>query len=349
MLTLPPPLPCSASFPGHAGKSHSLGVALRGAGSVLCVPVPAGASHDHVVAAVRNAVVRSTAARADCMERVLRAHRHLFGSPVTVVLQPAAWADGLAPAAVVPGGLDVARLGTLYVVIDADPDALDARMVPVLGRRLVVLQPMRRWQIEALPGLRGLHVSLALAGLDHAVWAVLSGNPGLYRQLDEQVRGRLGSDGDVAPAVESFLRSELAKAVSLRSHALAAEPRLRGLLHSTVADKGVAASALEALSLPRHGAAEQYASQLFQVVEPLKDAHVPFGTCWLVPASPAVAAVLRHGPAVVQLPWAELKASLGADAIAGRAGSCRLGNDDWGARANLPPVCDQMDYLVDYR
>jgi len=149
-------------------------------------------------------------------------------------------------------------------------------------RELVVqVEPMPRALVERLLGMEALHAALTAAGVADVAWAVLGGHPAAYEGLASFWK-RSGYSEEVAPIVEAFVQAQLVAAISQRDESLAADKRLKPLYERFTTIAAVSAGELAMLELVRPSP------------DKVLRALVRDGKSVLVPASPAMALVLRH-------------------------------------------------------
>ena len=283
------PLPTSCLFvatsPHAAGKSCLVDTAVTNGWGVVRVTVGAGKSLDDILAATWRAVTRSQMSASfdhtPSAQRVLFFHKLFFREPVTVVLQAAERRSGQDYADISAACRCIASAGSVRVVVDASHNSLDESARRTMRERMVQVEPMPRELVERLSGMEALHAVLAVAGLADVAWAALGGYPAAYEGLYTAWKEASCSE-DVAPIVEAFVQVQLVTAASQRDESLAADERLKPLYDEFAAIDAVPAAKLVQLKLVRPSP-----DKVLRVL-------VRAGISVLVPATPAMALVLRH-------------------------------------------------------
>ena len=247
--------------------------------------VGAGRSLDEITAATWRAVTRSHVSAAydhtPSAQRVLFFHKLFFRVPLTVVLQAAERRNGQDYADIAAACRRIVAAGSVRLVVDASHNSLD-ESARLTKRELVVqVEPMPRELVERLSGVEALHAALAAAGLADVVWAVLGGVPVDYLALRRHWELSRHST-DLALIVEAFVQAQLVAAVRKRVESLEADKRLRQLYDRFTAVDAVPFVDLETMDLVRPSP-DKVLRVLVQAGEPV-----------LVPATPAMALVLRH-------------------------------------------------------
>jgi hypothetical protein len=254
------------------------------------VTVGAGKSLDDIIAATWRAVTRSQMSASHdhkpSAQRVLFFHKLFFRSPVTVVLQAAERRSGQDYADISAACRCIVSAGDVRVLVDASHNSLDESARRTKRERVLQVEPMPRELVERLSGMEGLHAALAAAGLADVVWAVLGGYPADYRGL-YSVWNEFGFSHEIAPIVEAFVQAQLVAAIIQRDDCLAADGRLQPLFERFATLDALPAVELVTMKLVRPSPDK--------VLRQLVRAGLPV----LVPATPAMALVLRH-----QLAWA---------------------------------------------
>jgi hypothetical protein len=280
--------PCPSSPRCRAGKSCLVDTAVRKGFGVVHVSVPAGESLSDIVKAVYMATTRTWTPYnfnlAPSAGRVLFFHRLLFRKPIVVVLHAAERRNGQQYADLPAACRQLVAFG-YRVIVDASHGSLDPGTVATLREREFTVEPMSRSLVEQLTGLGPLHAALAEAGLSDVVWEVLGGYPAAYEQLNTAWAEAGDHSSPIKATAERFVALKLGDAIDLRD---SAEPVYRSLFERFRAVDAVPAAELNALGTSRHSP-----DQVLRKVRGPGSTHV------LVPASPAMAVVLRHGLARV--------------------------------------------------
>ena len=258
---------------------------MRNGWGVVVVRVGAGKSLDDILAATWRAVTRSQMSASydhtPSAQRVLFFHKLLFRVPVTVVLQAAERRNGQDYADIAAACRCIVAAGDVRVIVDSSPNSLDESARRTKRERMVQVEPMPRELVERLSGMKALHAALAAAGLADVVWAVLGGYPvdymGLRRYWEESSYSK-----EIAPIVEAFVQAQLVAAISQRDEFLAADEHLKPLYEEFTAIDAVPAAKLVTMKLVRPSP-DKVLRVLVRAGEPV-----------LVPATPAMALVLRH-------------------------------------------------------
>ena len=272
--------------PSHtAGKSCLVDTAVTSSWGVVRVTVGAGKSLDEITAATWRAVTRSQLSASydhtPSAQRVLFFHRLFFRIPLTIVLQAAERQNGDNYAQIAAACRRIVAAGSVRLLVDASHNSLDESALRTMRERVLQVEPMSRELAERLSGMGALHAALATAGLADVAWAVLGGYPAAYEGLYTAWKEASCSE-DVAPTVEAFVQVQLVTAASQRDESLAADERLKPLYDEFAAIDAVPAAKLVQLKLVRPSP-----DKVLRVL-------VRAGMSVLVPATPAMALVLRH-------------------------------------------------------
>lgn len=318
-----PCLPCpSVACCWRAGKSCLVDTAVRaGSYGAVHVTVPAGEPAGDIVAAVHAATAGmrvpsppgSAANPAPSAGRVLAAYALLFGAPVVAVLRAEPHGDGRRYAEAPAAARQLAAFG-YRVVVDAAHRALDTAPTAMARSEYVdiAVEPMPRALVERLAGLAPLHAALAAARLADVVWAVAGGYPAAYEQLHTAWAEAGGSSAAITPTVQTFVERKLGDALDLRDCADRCYAPLFERFRAVDAVPAAEARALLPL-LPGATPWPPPDGVLRAVRGGRSDARAQQQLLLLVPASPAVGVVLRHGLARVP-PLAALAAMVAAEA-----------------------------------
>jgi hypothetical protein len=249
------------------------------------VMVGAGDSAHDIVAATWRAIARSNLSaaydHASSARRVLFFHKLIFRAPATVVLRAVERQNGDNYAQISGACRAIVATGSVRVVVDASHNSLDESARLTKRERVMQVEPMPRRLTVALTGLEDLHTALAAAGLADVVWAVLGGYPADYRGL-LRVWRESDYSADIAPIVEAFLRAQLLAAIQVRIKTLAASPSLHPLFERFTSADAVPEAELLEMALVRPSP-----DKVLRCVG-------NHDKWMLVPATPAMALVLRH-------------------------------------------------------
>lgn len=271
--------------PKGVGKSCLADTAMRGGWGVVHVTVGSGDSLKDITAATWRAITRSqmsaTYDHTASAQRVLLFHKIFFRVPAAVVLQAAERRSGQEYADISAACRHIVAAGNVRIIVDASHNSLDESARRTMRELVLQVEPMPREMLNALSGMEALHAALEAAGLADVVWAVLGGYPADYRGLHSSWRAS-GCSEAIAPVVEQFLRAQLIAAIDTHTDALAADKRPTPFYARFTTADAVPARELRAL----------------EVVRPSPDKELRrmerAGMSVLVPASPAIALVLRH-------------------------------------------------------
>ena len=247
--------------------------------------VGAGKSLDDILAATWRAVTRSQMSASfdhtPSAQRVLFFHKLFFREPVTVVLQAAERRSGQDYADISAACRCIASAGSVRVVVDASHNSLDESARRTMRERMVQVEPMPRELVERLSGMEALHAALAVAGLADVAWAVLGGYPAAYEGLHTAWK-ESSCIKNMAPIVEAFVQAQLLAAISQRDEHLTADKHLKPLYERFATIDAVPVGELVAMELVRPSP------------DKVLRALVRDSETVLVPATPAMALVLRH-------------------------------------------------------
>jgi len=296
--------PLVVTGPRGVGKTRLLDAALQGGSggvAVLALPPSAG-EHDTRWAACQAVTKdRFCGIEEGSARRVLWWHRWLFGAPFTLVLRPAAGSQEDAAAArrnhatLLSAATALASTPNLRVVVDAtdfrpEPQAYHvSHATPSVHGGWLVVQPLPRAALEAVPGLAALLRALRAEGAAEATWEALGGEPAAYEQLDAQWRAG-GQGVPVAALAAAFAQERVAVAMDRVSLVLGKHASAGRLLRDCGSGQAVPFSRLGELGL----LSEQLDGVLRAVVVP-GAAPGSLPQRLLLPADAATAMVLSKG------------------------------------------------------
>lgn len=266
-----------------AGKSTIINTCLFGKPGVFFVEVSGGASHKeilvdtlkHVAGYYINFLDPCSAAM-----RVIKCHMTIFGQPPTVVLRVRERDTNENHAKLGSAARALAETG-LRVVIDSSDNSLQAVATTQKRQKAIHVDDMPRNILEAIPELQKLFKALKDAEQADLVWAVLGGNPADYILLMSDWRDVHYTD--VVQVAETYMDVQLCQAVSAVQEAKQANPSVQKLFELFRDKDQVPTKTLIQLRLRK--------SSPDKVLRVRRVGKIEF----LVPATPAMALVLRYG------------------------------------------------------
>jgi hypothetical protein len=253
---------------------------------VIFIDVAAGTPHKEIVLETLQEITRINLTMVKPYASALRVakwHKWIFRQPPIVVLR----------ALERPAGRDSADLGSaarallrhgLCVVVDSSDNSLQAVATTTERQEVLQVEYMPRDILEAVPELEKLLGALKEAGLADLVWAVLGGNPASYRLLNGSCKA--ARYADVTPVAEAFMELKLRQAVHAIRAAKIANPAVQLLFE--LFKNSSEGYQVPAATLEEHKVTQPSPDKVLRL-KGAKDDEV------LVPASPAVGLVLRHG------------------------------------------------------
>ena len=252
---------------------------------VVRVTVGAGDSLKDITTATWRAVTRSQMSASydhtPSAQRVLFFHKLCFRVPLTIVLQAVERQSGDSYAQIAAACRRIVAAGSVRLLVDASHNSLDESARRTMRERVVQVEPMPRELAERLSSMEALHAALAAAGLANVAWAALGGYPAAYEGLQTAWKESSCSN-NMAPIVEAFVQAQLVAAISQRDENLTADERLKPLYDEFTTTDAVPEAKLVQLKLVRPSP-----DKVLRVL-------VRAGETVLVPATPAMALVLRH-------------------------------------------------------
>jgi hypothetical protein len=266
-------------FLPRAGKTCIVNTAMESEWGVVRV----GSSEEKIVTNALMALTRSNLAFVNpgpAAARVLWWHDLLFRMPPTIVLQAGERLPGEGYAAISGSCRALVEFG-FRVIVDASHYSLSDSATATKRELVLVVEPMAREMLENLEGLGGVIGALRKAKLDGVMWGVVGGNPadyfGLKTLWDKSGRG------DVAAVTVAFVSEQLDKAIKARNAALQDDRRFAELYARYM-------SADFVLSSEAYNMDAKRPSPDKVLREAIRD-----NEAVLIPASEAMAVVLRHG------------------------------------------------------
>jgi hypothetical protein len=278
-----PLIPAALPFFPHAGKSCIVNTAMESEWGVVHVRAVAGSSEEKIVTNALVALTRSNLAFVNpgpAAARVLWWHAFFFRMPPTIVLQAGERLPGEGYAAISGSCRALVEFG-FRVIVDASHNSLSDAATATKREKVLVVEPMEREMLENLKGLGDLIGALREAKLDGVMWGVVGGNPADYFRLDD-VWGESGR-GDVSAVTAAFVSELLDKAIEVRGAAFVADERLSPLYARFASSDAVPLSTLTELKLTRPSP-DKVLRKAVRGEEAV-----------LIPATEAMAVVLRHG------------------------------------------------------
>ena len=213
--------------------------------------------------------------------RVVRFHRLFFKVPPLVVLQVAERTQEKSFAEVSSAAKALMEQYRLRVIVDASHNSFDEAAVATMHEQVFQVEHMPRKLIDSLSGLGALHTALAHAELSDVVWELIGGNPAGYIKLNRACV-QAGMDS-ISVTVSSFITDLLTTAIKNRSEAVVGNEKLQQLYAKFATEESVPSIALEDIKLVRPSP-DKVLREVLQGQERV-----------LVPATPAMRFVLRHG------------------------------------------------------
>ena len=256
---------------------------MESAWGVVRVRAVAGSSEEKLVTNALAALTRSNLAFVNpgpAAARVLWWHAFFFRMPPTIVLQAGERLPGEGYAAISGSCRALVEFG-FRVIVDASHNSLSDSATATKRELVLVVEPMAREMLENLEGLGGVIGALREAKLDGVMWGIVGGNPADYFGLKTlwSESGR----GDVSAVTEKFVSELLGKAIKARDTSVVADERLSNLNALFATADAVPLSVLVELKLVRPSP-----DKVLREVSRDNEAV-------LIPATEAMAVVLRHG------------------------------------------------------
>ncbi len=200
---------------GHGDSPHY---------GVVTVRIPAGNDSSRIVTAALSAIVRTYPSPfmpsvVPSARRVIFFYGLLFGRP-TVVMNMTERQNGETYASITGAVRELVALG-VSVIVDAPSDSLTPSALTTEHPDVLQLEPMRREELESIPGFSPMLSALTHAGLQDITWTTLGGSPASYELLHERWAKADFSDGtSITPVVRSLVEEKLVEAIQRRNRAI---------------------------------------------------------------------------------------------------------------------------------